>query len=255
MKKLVNESIKLEPVSRVIFILFFIFLNTLSAKTIQQDSVSVVFDDSHILEKSFSEDLSQKYSGKDYNYDRNDGEAQNLLGRAISWFFQQLEKLFGVDVSPEVRSVVEFLVYLLLTVFIGYFIIKLLLGNRASSFFTRKSAVVNPLTIDEEHIENINLDTFISDALAQKNYRLAIRYMYLKALKELSFNNIISWHFEKTNSDYHNEIEDPILKDDFKKVSYLYDYVWYGEFHLDEIGFINAQKDFERLTNQLKNAG
>jgi hypothetical protein len=154
-----------------------------------------------------------------------------------------------------VLDVVEFLVYLLLTIFIGYFIIKLLLGQNTSSFFSRKTATVNPLTIDEEHIENINLDTFISDALAQKNYRLAIRYMYLKALKELSFNNTISWHFEKTNSDYYNEIEDPLLKDNFKKVSFLYDYVWYGEFNLDEIGFTNAQKDFDRLTNLLKDAG
>ena len=240
--------------SRVVFILFFIFLNTLSAQTIQQDSVTVVLDDGPIVEKGFSEDLSQKYSGEDFNYNENEEEAQNLLGRAISWFFQQLEKLFGVDISPELLDVVEFLVYLLLTVFIGYFIIKLLLGQNTSSLFSRKTATVNPLTIAEEHIENINLDTFISDALAQKNYRLAIRYMYLKALKELSFHNIIAWHFEKTNNDYHNEIKDPLLKDNFKKVSYLYDYVWYGEFDLDEIGFINAQKDFERLTNQLKNA-
>ncbi|MFT5437816.1 MAG: hypothetical protein ACI840_002476 [Ulvibacter sp.] len=227
----------------------------LSAQTIQQDSVTVVLDDRQIIEKSFSEDLSQKYSGEDFNYNENEEEAQNLLGRAISWFFQQLEKLFGIDINPEVLDVVEFLVYLLLTIFIGYFIIKLLLGQNTSSFFSRKTATVNPLTIDEEHIENINLDTFISDALAQKNYRLAIRYMYLKALKELSFNNTISWHFEKTNSDYYNEIEDPLLKDNFKKVSFLYDYVWYGEFNLDEIGFTNAQKDFDRLTNLLKDAG
>jgi hypothetical protein len=221
----------------------------------QQDSVTVVLDDRQIIEKNFSEDLSQKYSGEDFNYNENDGEAQNILGRSISWFFQQLEKIFGVDISPQVLDVVEFLVYLLLTIFIGYFIIKLLLGTKASSFFTRKTATVNPLTIDEEHIENINLDTYINDALAQKNYRLAIRYMYLKALKELSSNNIISWHFEKTNSDYYNEMVDPLLKDNFKKVSYLYDYVWYGEFDLDEIGFINAQKDFERLTKKIDNAG
>jgi len=227
----------------------------LSAQTVQQDSVTVVFDDNQIIEKSFSEGLSQKYSGEDFNYNQNEEEAQNLLGRAISWFFQQLEKLFGVDISPEVLDVVEFLVYLLLTVFIGYFIIKLLLGQNTSSLFSKKTATVNPLTIDEEHIENINLDTFIGDAIAQKNYRLAIRYMYLKALKDLSFNNSITWHFEKTNSDYHNEIKDPLLKDDFKKVSYLYDYVWYGEFDLDEIGFVHAQKGFERLTKKIDDAG
>ena len=227
----------------------------MSAQTVQQDSVTVVFDDNQIIEKSFSEGLSQKYSGEDFNYNQNEEEAQNLLGRAISWFFQQLEKLFGVDISPEVLDVVEFLVYLLLTVFIGYFIIKLLLGQNTSSLFSKKTATVNPLTIDEEHIENINLDTFIGDAIAQKNYRLAIRYMYLKALKDLSFNNSITWHFEKTNSDYHNEIKDPLLKDDFKKVSYLYDYVWYGEFDLDEIGFVHAQKGFERLTKKIDDAG
>jgi hypothetical protein len=227
----------------------------LSAQTIQKDSITVVFDDGPIIEKGFSEDFSQKYSSEDFNYNENDEEAQNLLGRAVSWFFQQLEKLFGVDISPPVLDVVEFLVYLLLTIFIGYFIIKLLLGQNTSSFFNRKTATVNPLTIDEEHIEHLNLDTFIDDALAQKNYRLAIRYMYLKALKELSSNNIISWHFEKTNNDYYNEIKDPLLKDNFKKVSYLYDYVWYGEFDLDEIGFTNAQKDFERLTKNIDNAG
>jgi hypothetical protein len=242
-------------VHRLIFILSFIFLNVLSAQTIQKDSITVVFDDGPIIEKGFSEDFSQKYSSEDFNYNENDEEAQNLLGRAVSWFFQQLEKLFGVDISPQVLDVVEFLVYLLLTIFIGYFIIKLLLGQNTSSFFNRKTATVNPLTIDEEHIEHLNLDTFIDDALAQKNYRLAIRYMYLKALKELSSNNIISWHFEKTNNDYYNEIKDPLLKDNFKKVSYLYDYVWYGEFDLDEIGFTNAQKDFERLTKNIDNAG
>ena len=149
----------------------------------------VTTDDSRFVERSFSVDLSQKYKGSEFDYNEADGQAQNYLARAISWFFQQLERLFGVDLSTEVRDVMEFLVYLLLTIFVGYFIIKLLLGTSASSFFTRKAATVNPLTIHEEHIEKIDLDAFIKDALAQNNYRLAIRYMYLKSLKELSFYN------------------------------------------------------------------
>ena len=241
--------------NKFIFILFFLFLNVLSAKPVAQDSLVVAIDDSRFVERSFSEDLSQKYDGSDFDYNQAEGQAQNFIARAIAWFFQQLDKLFGVNLSPEVRDVVELLVYLLLTLFIGYFIIKLLLGTSASTFFTRKTARVNPLTIHEEHIEKIDLDAFISDALAQNNYRLAIRYMYLKSLKELSFHNLISWHFDKTNSDYHNEIENPSIKSNFKKVSYLYDYVWYGEFDIDKSGFANAQKDFDRLTNQLKNAG
>ena len=227
----------------------------MSAQTIRQDAVVVAFDSVPITEKSFSDDFTEKYKGNDFNYNETAGEAQNLLARSIAWFFKQLEKLFGVELSPEMQHIVEFLVYLLLAIFIGYFVIKLLLGTKASSFFTRKTATVNTLKINEEHIENVNLDRFIDDAITCKNYRLAVRYMHLKVLKELSHQNIISWNFEKTNSDYQNEIENPLLKERFKKASYLYDYVWYGEFDLDETGFRTAQQDFERLTNQLKNAG
>ncbi len=115
--------------------------------------------------------------------------------------------------------------------------------------------MVAPLNIQEEHIENIDLDSYIKNALKEENYRLAIRYMYLKSLKLLSLNNIIDWHFEKTNSDYYREIENITLKENFKKTSYLYDNIWYGEYALDKAGFENAEKDFERLNQNLKNAG
>ncbi len=78
--------------------------------------------------------------------------------------------------------------------------------------------MVAPLNIQEEHIENIDLDSYIKNALKEENYRLAIRYMYLKSQKLLSLNNIIDWHFEKTNSDYYREIESVGLKENFKKL-------------------------------------
>jgi hypothetical protein len=111
------------------------------------------------------------------------------------------------------------------------------------------------LNIKEEHIENIDLDQFIKDALAQRDYRMAIRYMYLRTLKQLSWHQLIEWHFDKTNSDYYREIENPSIKENFKKVSYLYDYVWYGEFPLDENGYQSAVKDFDSLTKTIANAG
>ncbi|GHC53379.1 hypothetical protein [Ulvibacter litoralis] len=236
------------------FIVFFIFLKGFAGQELPQDSITVATNTDPFVEKSFSEDLASKYNGADFKYDEVEGETQNFLARALSWFFKKLENLFGVELSPEVYDVLEFLVYLLLAVLVGYFILKMFLGNDVSSFFNRKSAAISPLTIKEEHIESVDLDAYIADALAQKNYRLAIRYMYLKSLKELSLENIITWHFDKTNSDYYNEIENTEVKSSFKKVSYLYDYVWYGEFTLDETGFTNAQKDFDRLTQHLKNA-
>ncbi len=73
------------------------------------------------------------------------------------------------------------------------------------------------------------------------------RYLYLKSLKSLANKKTIEWHFDKTNSDYLNEIKDSKLKGLFKRVSYIYDYVWYGEFPIDEVSFNKNKDDFNQL--------
>ncbi len=240
--------------NRFLFILFFL-LNSLVVTAAETDSLTVAVDSSKIVAKQFSENLSEKYSGNEFDYDTMEGEAENFLGRAINWFFNKLGEIFGIHLSPEMYLIIKFFIYGLLIVFALYILVKLLVGDNASSFFSRKSKMVAPLNIQEEHIENVDLDSYIKNALKEENYRLAIRYMYLKSLKLLSLNSIIDWHFEKTNSDYYREIESENLKENFKKASYLYENIWYGEYALDKAGFERAKKDFERLNQNLKNAG
>ena len=208
-----------------------------------------------MVQKQFSDNFSAKYSDSDFDYNTLEGETENFLGRAIGWFFQKIGEIFGINISPEMFEILKFIIYGLLIVFAIYILVKLLMGDKASAFFSRDNKVVAPLNIQEEHIENIDLDSYIKNALKEENYRLAIRYMYLKSHKLLSLNNSINWHFEKTNSDYLREIESEGLREAFKKTSYLYDNIWYGEFALDKTGFENAKKDFERLNQNLKNAG
>ena len=242
--------------NKLLYIFVFVFLTFTSAQAIVQDSLKVQIDSSQVVEKQFSEDLSKKYQGSEFDYESSvEGEAQNFIARAIYWFMDKIAETFGFDIDPGTYQIIELLFYGILIVIALYIIVRLLVGNKASSFFSRKSSQLAPLNIQEEHIESVDLNQFIRDALAQKNYRLAVRYMYLKVLKDLSFNNVISWHFDKTNQDYYKEIENLQLKDSFKKVSYVYDYVWYGEFDLDAAGFANAQLDFERFTKNLQHAG
>jgi len=219
-----------------------------------KDSLEVRIETDAIPIKEFTEDLSEKYQGEDYEYDRFEGEAQNFITRFFNWFINKIAEIFGFTISPSMLVVLKIIFYGALGALVVYILVRLLVGENASAFFTRKSKMVAPLNIVEEHIENIDLDTYITTALEQKNYRLAIRYMYLKSLKLLSLNNIIEWHFEKTNSDYYTEIENQKLKTDFKKVSYLYDHIWYGEFELNEEGFYDAKRDFDRLTKETHHA-
>ena len=233
-----------------------ILLTFVTKEVIAQDSLKVQIDSSRVIEKKFSEDLSKKYEGNEFDYESSlEGEAQNFIARAIYWFMNKIADTFGFQIDPGTYKIIELLFYGILIVIALYIIVRLLVGTTASSFFSRKSRQLAPLNIQEEHIKSVDLDQFIREALAENNYRLAVRYMFLKVLKELSFRDHITWHFDKTNRDYYKEIEDPRLKYNFKKVSYLYDYVWYGEFDLDAAGFANALLDFDRFTKNVRHAG
>ena len=59
-------------------------------------------------------------------------------------------------------------------------------------------------------------------------------------------NHYIEWDIEKTNSDYLYELQNPVYKEDFTYLSYLYNYIWYGEFEIDETTFNKAENRFKK---------
>ncbi|GAA3514043.1 hypothetical protein GCM10022393_29910 [Aquimarina addita] len=212
-------------------------------------------DASEIVIQDFSTNLNEKYSGNEFNYHTTEGEAQNFLARGILWLLQGLHNIFGIDVHPGFAKLIEMIIYIILISATIYFLIKLLIGKDAVSFFRKKNTLVAPIHSTEEHIDTIDLNELIKNALQEKNYRLAIRYMYLKALQELSIKNLITYHFEKTNTDYKREIDDVSIRQNFNRISYLYDYIWYGEFELNEQGYTNAKESFDQLSIKIKNIG
>jgi hypothetical protein len=93
----------------------------------------------------------------------------------------------------------------------------------------------------------------IKEAINQKNYRLAIRYYYLLSLKHLTESDSIAWQPQKTNEDYISEIETDHIKTDFKNITRIYDYVWYGEFNVDVLKFEALKLPFEDLNKTITN--
>lgn len=242
------------------FILYILLLNFSALTALGQnqhlsDNDSLKLDIKPIVIKEFDGDLKQEYTGSNFNYIEGTGETENFLTRAVNWFFDGLRDLFGIDVDPDTQQLIETIIYVALIALGLFFMIRLLLGKQATSFLSGNSKTLAPIQISEEDITRIDLDALIKDALAINDYRLAVRYMYLKVLKQLSFKELISWHFEKTNSDYYNEISNVTIKEGFSKVSYLYDYIWYGEFALDASGFNKAKVVFESLNSNINRHG
>ena len=228
------------------------FITAFGTTLLWAQDVIVKKDSSNLDVTYFKDGFKDNYSGSDFNYSINDTGGINLIQRVLRKFFNWLGDIFGFDIDWIDYQTLEYIVYGLLGVIVLYLLIKFLLENPVSSVFKTETAAIEGFSYVEENIEQIDFENLISKALKEQNYRLATRYLYLKSLKSLANKQVIEWHYEKTNSDYLNEIKDSQLKTLFKRVSYIYDYVWYGEFPIDEESYNKNKADFNQLikTNQ-----
>jgi hypothetical protein len=107
---------------------------------------------------------------------------------------------------------------------------------------------------DTEGLENIfeiNFKKELDKALTEKNYRLAVRLMFLRQLKILSEKNIIQYKHEKTDLDYLVQIQASRYYKDFFRLTRNYEYVWYGKFELQPETFNVIKSDFENFDRSL----
>ncbi len=146
-------------------------------------------------------------------------------------------------------KIVPYLILLIILILLIKFFLKVDM-NTIISGKTEKATII--LTEDEEIIKNKDISKLIEKAIAQKKYRLAVRYYYLLTLQKLQENELIEWEPQKTNEDYSNEIKEEKLCLKFKKLTHLYDFVWYGNFEINEFEFEKAATNFNDFRTVIK---
>ena len=198
-----------------------------------------------VYPKQISDNYRKKYKTKEFDY--NTIKPKESLWERISRRFQKFwESIFGS--SDKTVNGIEYFVKFLAVLIIGaalYFILRFLLGKDGRFFFSKKNNKVEiPSGVLHENIHEINFPSAIAEFENQKDYRSAIRYLFLFKLKKMADQNIISWHPEKTNTDYTSEIKSPDQKANYEKLSYIFENVWYGEQNLDENWYLILKNNF-----------
>lgn len=241
--------------------LFFCILLTVPLLTIAQDkNVVENFDQTDLDVKKISEeDLETFKADEDFNYIEVEPE-DNFIVRAFNRFSEWvsniireiIEAIFGVgEAQGLLYFIFNVLPYLILA-FLIFLLIRFFLRVNSRTLITGQNESAGfQFTEDEQIIKNEDINALIDNAIAQKNYRLAIRYYYLLSLKYLTEKQVITWQQEKTNEDYITEIESESIKSNFKNITRIYDYVWYGEFNIDELRFESLKIPFESLNNSV----
>ena len=223
----------------------------MAAQTLQ-DSVHI---DTEFRNKRAYDNLKEKYSGDEFTYERSI-ENSGWWSRFKQWlsdFFKDLFNLNSDAKASDFTDIVLKIFYVVIFLLVVYFIVKAIINKEGNWVFGKSSdKSIIPVTDIENNIYETDFKTLIATAENENNHRLAIRYYYLWLLKTLSEAEIIDYDVEKTNSDYYFEIKQEDTKEEFSYTSYLYNYIWYGEFDIDESQFHKAKTAFTQFLKSIK---
>ena len=239
-----------------LFRIIFICLLCVKIGFSQEDVKGIPIDKDSIIEQTISEnDLESYRSDDNFNYNTTEAK-ENALDRFFQWLRNGLRKffesLFGVKGAAGILLFIFRILPYLLLAFLVFLLLRFFLkvnSNRPIGKTQPKGSVL--VSEEEQIIRNENINALISTAIANGDFRLAIRYYYLLALKHLTLKELIIWEPQKTNKDYLQELQTSRFKADFEKITRIYDYVWYGEFAIDDHRFNSLKNDFEALNSKL----
>lgn len=246
---------------RYLYLILF-FCATLPAFSKAPDIIAPVkkdpiikIDSSRVNVRHFDAEALKAYSRqKEFQYP--DMELRpSLWTRFWRWFWHLFDFLRPKKV-PEGFADWFLLVLKYLFILVGVaaivFVILKMAGIDALNIFRRKPLAASvPYSESLEDIHEIDFDAEIEKAAGMHNYRLAVRLLYLKCLKELSDATLIKWQPEKTNSAYIEELNDPGQRSAFRLLTHQFEYIWYGEFAIDAPVFKDINSMFQRFKSSI----
>jgi len=255
--------------NKFLYILFlFLSLNSFGQDTLEYvppiiDTTAVaqkftekdlLIDSSNVKAKTLPKDFKEKYTDSDFQYEKKVKE-KNSWDRFLEWLGFWLGKIFSFSSNGSSVSFVEIVLKVLavgVILFVIYLIVKAIMNGEGRWVFGKSSdkKVINYDEI-EKNLHLVDFEKLIKEATKSGENRLLIRYYYLWLLKKLAEKEIIDWDVEKTNSDYLYEIKSEKLRGEFSYLSYLYNYIWYGEFILEEETLARSVKSFEKTIKSL----
>jgi hypothetical protein len=103
----------------------------------------------------------------------------------------------------------------------------------------------------EEELSEENVEQKLNDAIVSGNYRLAIRYLYLKTLYLLNARKLITLRAGATNHDYLVQMQKQMAGKDFRNLTQVYEYVWYGEYHPSDSQFDIIETNFKQFFSKV----
>ena len=216
--------------------------------SLKQKINNINYDSSEVLVRSVDSSKIKSYlRDKDFKYFEDPESTMTLWEKLMDWIKKQIAKLLSLESAGTVWDVFTYML-------IAFAVIAIIFGIYKSEikglFFSNKNVIGLKVSESIEDIHSINYESMIEKAIANRNYRFALRLNYLRSLKILSDKEIINWKIDKTNHEFISEIKHSNLKSTFSNITSEFESIWYGGFEINQSHFLDIQlqyKDFNLL--------
>ncbi|TAJ14634.1 hypothetical protein DMA11_04490 [Marinilabiliaceae bacterium JC017] len=183
-----------------------------------------------------------------YQYDlANDSESfwsrlWRFLGRLLMGTGQHMSVIGYILLGLAILSLLVFIIRLSGMPIKGLFM------------FSRSTPVTDiSFSGDNYEIENANLDKQLELYIANGAFREATRVLFILCLRSLNNMNLINWKPWKTDREYYYEIKNKDHKQVFRQLILRYEYIWYGQFQVNDQEFYAIKAMFDHFSSDLKN--
>jgi len=147
----------------------------------------------------------------------------------------------------------QYVLFGLLTVLLAFLIYQLFMK---ASFDNKGSKVVDRFEeLTPTQIPKSELELLLEKAIANDDFRGAIRLYFIFIIKGLSEKEWIRWEKKKTNFSYLIEMRGKPQYESFNDAVSIYELVWYGNYSVEKEDFSSLEPKFKSLLNSLNSEG
>ena len=220
-----------------------------AAKCSASAQKTIFYDSSYVQARDF--DSAKLYSFKKdpiFQYEKVVESPKSLWDRFWDWFWSLIDRIFNTKSGG---AVFQWTVISIAVIILVYFIIKISGMSNAGLFGKNNKGEKLAYSEMSEDIHSIDFDNEIQKAIDEKNFRLAVRLLYLQSLKKLTDNGNINWQPNKTNLTYWQELGGSKYQQSFFDITRQFEYNWYGNRAATPEEFKLLRQTFNDFNSQL----
>lgn len=232
-----------------ILLFFFLCLPLVAVANTQNSTKVETWDSASVNYRPASKEKMEAYKQmKVYNYERFE-KPETLWNKFLRWIRAKIGKS-SLNQNLVLYDLVAFAVLIFL-----FLILKLMGVDITGLFVFGHKSKAAQIMFKQQHddIYGDNMEQMLTQAIKNKAYREAVRLLYLLSLRQLDTLELIHWRPWKTNKDYYYELVMTEHKLLFSTLQLSYEYIWYGQFKVEEEKFYEVQAQFEKFESTINN--